>query len=451
LNEEDNITLNRSGATWQNPFITAIIQESKNGKGSQMNNYINLLETNHNLILTGAPGTGKTYLAKQIATRMIFSNDTAKASLDSDKLEGEDKNLFYEHFCFVQFHPSYDYTDFVEGLRPTEPDEHGNIGFKLKNGVFKEFCKRAQEAQRQETLSGNFDEAWQKFLQNLGNHSLDDHSSLKISEGLSVKLTSRGSVKDINPYFGTYTRQNIYNVYRGLKGRNSGAFDNRMKKIRDYLKKECNLKDCDEKGQKQFNLNEAIESIPPYIFVIDEINRGEISKIFGEIFFSIDPGYRGKKGKVQTQYANIQSDDTIFDEDEGPGWFYIPENIYIIGTMNDIDRSLESMDFAMRRRFTWVEVTAEESAENMMLSPDIKERMSRLNDAIEKIEGLNSSYHIGGSYFLKLKDITPDELWEYHLKSLLHEYLRGMPDAESQLKKLENAYKLKQEDDSNNG
>jgi hypothetical protein len=439
--------------------------------GGFMYNYIELLKANFNLILTGAPGTGKTYLAKQIAMQMIFSNDSARVSLDPKDLGGEDRKLFDEQFCFVQFHPSYDYTDFVEGLRPTEPDEHGNIGFKLKNGVFKEFCKRAQKAQRQEASSDNFDEAWQKFLQILEEHSLDEHSSLKISENFSVKLTQRGSIRDMNPDCGTYTRQNIYNVYRGLKGRDSGAFDSRMKKIRDYLKEKCNLRGYVESERNQPSTNETKKSNPPYIFIIDEINRGEISKIFGELFFSVDPGYRGKKGKVQTQYANIQSDDTIFDQNEGQGWFYVPENVYIIGTMNDIDRSVESMDFAMRRRFVWKEVTAKESAENMKLPEGVKSNMNALNNVIwpvkedgstgtskEGVEGLSSAYHIGGAYFCKLlgeegygeNENGYKKLWDMHLKLLLSEYLRGIPESDSILEKLKSAYYKSKEPDKRN-
>jgi 5-methylcytosine-specific restriction protein B len=246
-----------------------------------------------------------------------------------------------EKIEFVQFHPSYDYTDFVEGLRPTPPDDNGNIGFELKNGVFKEFCKK--------------------------------------------------------------------------------AFDNP-------------------------------ES--PYVFIIDEINRGEISKIFGELFFSIDPGYRGKEGKVKTQYANIQSGETVFNDDLGQGWFFIPENVYIIGTMNDIDRSVESFDFAMRRRFTWKEITAKESQrmfENKDWKDEAIKRMDSLNNAISKIGGLNSSYHIGAAYFLKLENNDYQQLWNYHLKSLLFEYLRGMPDTETKLKELENAYKLTTVSNENKG
>ncbi len=79
--------------------------------------------------------------------------------------------------------------------------------------------------------------------------------------------------------------------------------------------------------------------------------------------------------------------------------FYVPENVYIIGTMNDIDRSVESFDFAMRRRFVWQEITAEKSAENMNLSKECKDKMKSLNDKISGIEGLGSSYHIGGGIF----------------------------------------------------
>ncbi|MDR1759085.1 MAG: hypothetical protein LBR60_01005, partial [Fibrobacter sp.] len=163
-------------------------------------------------------------------------------------------------------------------------------------------------------------------------------------------------------------------------------------------------------------------------------NRGEISKIFGELFFSIDPGYRGKKGAVKTQYSNMN---------EVEERFYVPENVYIIGTMNDIDRSVESFDFAMRRRFTWKEITAKQSAENMSLSKTVQDKMESLNKAIEAIENLNSSYHIGGAYFLDKngKERSDfEEIWNLRLKPLLFEYLRGMPDPNIKLKELKEAY-----------
>jgi 5-methylcytosine-specific restriction protein B len=190
----------------------------------------------------------------------------------------------------------------------------------------------------------------------------------------------------------------------------------------------------------------------PYIFVIDEINRGEISKIFGELFFSIDPGYRGKNGKVMTQYANIQDDKTIFDPELGKGWFYVPRDVYIIGTMNDIDRSVESFDFAMRRRFVWQEITAEESAKNMNLLEETDEdsvlRMKSLNDEIEKTDGLGRHYQVGAAYFMKLKSYKLSDggyvkLWSLHLNPLLQEYVRALPESKEVLAKLKAAYDLK--------
>lgn len=194
--------------------------------------------------------------------------------------------------------------------------------------------------------------------------------------------------------------------------------------------------------------------------IIDEINRGEISKIFGELFFSIDPGYRGKKGKVLTQYANMQNNPNEFDlslnieESEDYGHFFVPENVYIIGTMNDIDRSVESMDFAFRRRFAFKEIKAMDRVEMLDELPQngiAINRMKNLNKAIESIEGLSTAYHIGPAYFLKLKNYNGNfqQLWENHLDGLLREYLRGMQKLEEKLKTLKAAYD--NESDSDNG
>ena len=179
------------------------------------------------------------------------------------------------------------------------------------------------------------------------------------------------------------------------------------------------------------------DKLKPYIFIIDEINRGDISKIFGELFYSIDPGYRGKAGAVSTQYANMH--------DEADEKFYIPENVYIIGTMNDIDRSVDSFDFAMRRRFRFIEIKADDRLEMLDgLDEQIKDeairRMTALNNEISKVEGLNDNYHIGPAYFLKLKHITFDQLWTDYLQPLLQEYVRGMYDENGIMKKFAKAY-----------
>lgn len=376
--------------------------------------YINLLKENRNLILHGAPGTGKTFLAKKIAEGM-----NAKIG-------------------FCQFHPSYDYTDFVEGLRPVKTDDASGIGFERKDGVFKEFCKKAilNQTGVEKQGSDNFEEAWGKLL---------EYIRSEMSEGKLVKignwdysLSSKDSLKyqsvgTKSNYSFTITKENVYLAYQNKKGRPSGLFQKEMIDIVTFMKERFTLTPYSENNIKQEK---------NFVFIIDEINRGELSKIFGELFFSIDPGYRGSKGKVKTQYANMLDEANEFDDVLGVrddyGWFFIPENVYIIGTMNDIDRSVESMDFAMRRRFIFKEVTAEESAENMNLGEEAKSRMTRMNEAISKTEGLNSSYFIGGSYFLGVTDF--DKLWDLKLSSLITEYLRGMDDDNSKYDRIKDAY-----------
>ncbi len=207
-------------------------------------------------------------------------------------------------------------------------------------------------------------------------------------------------------------------------------------------------------------VNPDINKQKPYVFIIDEINRGELSKIFGELFFSIDPGYRGEKGRVKTQYQNMISDKT----DPFYNGFFIPENVYIVGTMNDIDRSVESMDFAMRRRFAWKEIKAADNlgminnkSEEEIPSEFKKEAISRmeaLNKAIwneqndSGIDGFSSAYHIGGAYFSKIElyrdSAEPfEDLWENHIKGLLYEYLRGSANSSRLMNTLKDAYDLK--------
>jgi 5-methylcytosine-specific restriction endonuclease McrBC GTP-binding regulatory subunit McrB len=179
-----------------------------------------------------------------------------------------------------------------------------------------------------------------------------------------------------------------------------------------------------------------------YVFIIDEINRGEISNIFGELFFAIDPGYRGEAGSVSTKYANLHDDPNRK--------FYIPENVYIIGTMNDIDRSVDTFDFAMRRRFRFIEIKADDSLDMLdkldaTLKDEAISRMKNLNNEIAETEGLNENYQVGAAYFLKLDKLDFEELWEDYLSPLLQEYVRGMSNEKDILEKFKKAYDLKLE------
>lgn len=454
-----------------NEYDNKVIKEFLNiiKKDNNMEEYIKLLKENYNLILTGAPSTGKTYLAKQIAAKIIFDDDNKEYT---EELE-EDKN-FKNQCKFVQFHPSYDYTDFVEGLRPI--NNNVNIVFERKDGVFKEFCKRALENlidSKKDISQLNEDAIIKNNLLEFIDYvsSVIDEKGCFEIEGISKKPSPLKEIKlndtTISFYVNTPNNHKVkrdldemvrsykiliskpINEWNKEKLIKSFGYESLVTYVYSFLKafyKKYNSKIEEELKNSSANTIEKVER-KNFVFIIDEINRGEISKIFGELFFAIDPGYRGVKGKVLTQYSNL------IDE-ESEKYFYIPENVYIIGTMNDIDRSVESMDFAMRRRFAWREVNAKDTQESILkdlddsIKKDAIDRMDALNNAISEIEGFNSSYHIGASYFLKLKNYYNgsnekegfNSLWKNHLKWLLFEYLRGMPDTENQLEELEKDY-----------
>lgn len=291
----------------------------------------NAFSTNKQVIFTGAPGTGKTYAVRNYVEQQC-------------KEHGYDES----HYKFVQFHPSYDYTDFVEGLRPVQLDENGAPTFVRLDGIFKAFCRQIAERNQK-----------------------------------SAKET--------------------------------------------------------------------------YYFIIDEINRADLAKVFGELMFGLEEGYRGKK--FDTQYQNLptyqvdpdtkQVTQLKAENDVFKDGFYIPENLYIIGTMNDIDRSVDSIDFALRRRFAWVEIKANDIMETSLKSmlknkldeeniKHLAKRIIAMNEVISGEEGeigkrfyLTEAYHIGPAYF---KNVVNAEklkgIFDGNITSILKEYTRGR-DAES--------------------
>ena len=458
-----------------------------NGTMKDFEKYVTLLKKNHNIVFTGAPGTGKTYLARQIAIFKVLGKT------DIETLSDTEKAIIKERVGFVQFHPSYDYTDFVEGLRPIT-DDKGNVGFERMDGIFKEFCKKAiikgnKDIVFSELLNNN-PTVWKVSLEGSGDNptrtdcmnngyirigwpgygDVEDFSEMDnfATGGSAILKAFQNTMKIGDIVLSCYSNTEIdaigiisgeyeykedggnYPRYRKVNWLIKGMRENilsinggRKMTLSTIYKMTVSPTEILKLVEKHSSKEQKNEKLP-YIFIIDEINRGEISKIFGELFFSIDPGYRGEKGKVKTQYQNMVSEGDVFADD-----FYVPDNVYIIGTMNDIDRSVESMDFAMRRRFTWIEISAE-SQKDMLNSlgeyaQEAKDRMKKLNNVIENTPELGKAYEIGPAYFLKLEnhDYRFDSLWDMNIEPLLREYLRGYRNGKEIIENCKDAYDLK--------
>lgn len=332
------------------------------------------LSQSNQIIKYGAPGTGKTY-STEIEAKEFFEI----WKMDS----GNTNENFSDHYEFVQFHPSYSYEDFIEGIKPVL--ENGKTELKLKNGIFKAFCKNAARF-----------ELW--LLKNFGNSG---------KELCDVKVKD---VKDKEDSPFTFPE--------------GGNIDN----------------------------DPITKYIPPYFFVIDEINRADLSRVFGELMYCLE--YRGYKGRIKTQYSELESGDTIFYEENGRHYFFIPNNVYIIGTMNTIDRSIESFDFALRRRFLWQRIDPDETVLqdyfNEKGKPDFDDiilKWKELNKRITSNPLLGEDYQIGHSYLMKLDKYTNctkttfrDLIWTKHIQPIFEEYFRGTGEAKNQIEDLKKVF-----------
>lgn len=409
-----------------------IVPETKKSQ-SKYAEYIELLKVTHNLVLTGAPGTGKTYMSQRIA---------------------KDMGCTKEEMCFVQFHPSYDYTDFVEGLRPIDKSDD-SIGFERRDGVFKEFCKKAAKNlidSKKSVESLTKELSWEEKLQQFIEIAIENNSIFNLSVGSEFTIDEfRQRTIIIHNEKNKKTKQIAVNADEIIELLANDVQLNNVKDIRDYFKRKFST----QADSYAFVIVKAVQEIKvpttiisankverkDFVFIIDEINRGEVSKIFGELFYAIDPGYRGNtEVRVKTQYQNLVPETDVFAEG-----FYVPENVYILASMNDIDRSVESMDFAMRRRFTWKEIKpadTEYMLDELDCANEAKACMKRLNKIISDTDGLGEAYQVGPSYFLKLKDNAGnfEKLWQMNIEPLLKEYLRGFRRADEILSEFRKAY-----------
>lgn len=373
---------------WRNIFIWRILERY----------FCCSFQSKPQIVKYGPPGTGKTFLARR-EMETLFA---------LWKVENNRSGAFDEHYLQLQFHPSFGYEDFLEGLRPVQNGED-HTELRLKNGKFKEFCRKAGR--------------WEIDLATLGIYPDND------PEKSYVDLPVSELVSDAN-----------------AEGKLLSSVDSERKERWEWVF------DMVEKGETSSKLGEVL---PPYFVLIDEINRAELSRTFGELMFCLE--YRGVRGAVSTQYAelNTEKDAMLWMNNEAK--FFVPTNVRIIGTMNTIDRSVESFDFALRRRFGWEFVGPNPG----VLGSDLEKRMGwlgegdrssfvegwkKLNDAIKTSPLLGPDYQIGHAYLMNLQ-YTKEEMdgkleklrqtvWNNSINPLLEEYLRGAYDKDSQLNPL---------------
>lgn len=369
-----------------------------------------LLKYKHQIILQGPPGTGKTREAKRIARELLGLGE-------NDSLEG------CEQFKLIQFHPSYSYEDFVRGI--VAKNTEGNISYVTENKVLAKFAKKAQKSIQESLERQKRPIKWEDFRDFLeekkGNVFFDD--KIKYN-GIKEKWIDNEKVKVLT-----------YSLRKGFNEWNEGKSAIPIEKF-----SQDNLDDNFVTFKKSQKIEEGYwniivdyfinwankfknESPKPYVLIIDEINRANLSAVLGELIYALE--YRGEA--VQSMYT-IDEDNTLI----------LPANLYIIGTMNTADRSVGHIDYAIRRRFAFVNVLPEELEENFdkklfklvseLFIENYDEYISNPNIALKRSKTLSPEFKpeevwLGQSYFIT--EQTPIEIrLEYEIKPILLEYVK---------------------------
>ncbi|HED0861682.1 TPA: AAA family ATPase [Campylobacter jejuni] len=361
-----------------------------------------------NQILYGPPGTGKTYHTIDKALEII--SKVEKIELPDENNRVDRKKLFNEYvkngqIVFTTFHQSYGYEEFVEGIKPRMDKENSKeIEYEIKDGIFKELCEKALE--NRDSIK-NFNFYIDKLKEKV---KIDDNNPEKYFElpntkyfiqyrnGRTFRIKFDGMSKNHKDY--PVSIDNIEKLYKTSIADEiyNSAY---VKAILNYLKSQ-GLEDYKEKDEKTNS---------PYIIIIDEINRGNVSKIFGELITLIEPSKRiGEKEelKVTLPYSGEK--------------FGVPKNVYIIGTMNTADRSITSLDTALRRRFEFVEMMPDVSKLSMDCEGiNLQELLKAINTRIEYL--LDREKTIGHAFFISVENLEDlKKVFQNKIIPLLQEY-----------------------------
>ncbi|OWK73065.1 hypothetical protein CBW16_11555 [Flavobacteriaceae bacterium JJC] len=389
-----------------------------------------------NQILYGPPGTGKTY--HTINKAVSIANPEFDLNQERELVKKEYQRLVDAgQIVFTTFHQSMSYEDFVEGIKPEiEEDSEGvkTVIYEIKKGIFKEISENAQTIRLQSEevrTKYTFEDAWDDLLTEADEHINGDQFMMlgiqTAGMGLNiVAITDKGNLKvqpqsskEAREYTVSFSRakklqavfhdltviKNIDKEFREvIGGSNSTAYWAVVKYINDKIKSKT----------KHITQEIPLPAVP-YVLIIDEINRGNVSQIFGELITLIEEDKR--LGNPEELQLTLPYSKTKFG---------VPSNVYIIGTMNTADRSVEALDTALRRRFCFeemlpdLEVLTDKKIEGIAL----KELLATINKRVEIL--LDRDHTIGHSYFMNIN--SEEDLkstFRNNIIPLLQEYFYG--------------------------
>ena len=341
-----------------------------------------------NQILYGPPGTGKTYETKKLAVKICEGLDLN----ERNEITSHYKKLIDEgRVVFTTFHQSMSYEDFIEGIKPITKDEDGTeletMKYKVVPGIFKRICEKARKSSEVNGVD-NFDEAWIKLMDYLEEKESVKIKSINGKADFTViqNTTGTGLMTDEgHPKY--FSKEQLYRIYKGERGVPAGGHDNYRKAIvENFMKKETTI------GLIDYVAPDNSDEKLPYLLIIDEINRGNIPQIFGELITLIEDSKRENASdeiSVTLPYSGEQ--------------FTVPSNLYILGTMNTADRSIEALDTALRRRFVFVEKMPDADKLDVVDGIDLAAMLNTMNTRLEYL--LDRDHTIGHAYFINAKNV----------------------------------------------